>query len=190
MEVFDKEKIGKCIAWGGEHLVYDYGDTQVIKFSLFDLLIGLRLARIKTMHDLTICREFFSDYMLSTTLVSSSDGRRLAKLQPKITGRAIKKSDLQDKRIAQQFKEIIRAHQALVAQGYYGVDLIGGRGVLLARPTNIFLTVTGKLYLIDTLLLSVPELPWLQWLFNIFRDVAIWNQIRIIKSFLSACEEK
>jgi hypothetical protein len=38
--VTDKTKIGRLIAWGGEHFVYEYDADRVIKFSTLYFFLG------------------------------------------------------------------------------------------------------------------------------------------------------
>ena len=38
--VNDKTKIGRLIAWGGEHFVYEYDTDSVIKFSILYFFLG------------------------------------------------------------------------------------------------------------------------------------------------------
>lgn len=155
METFEWRKVGKLIAWGGEHMVRLYGTDQVIKFSLFDRFLWKHNARAKAEYDIQLSQSLFGTFLLPTKLVVSEDGRRYAKLQPRIVGRKLKKKDLKNSRVKEQLAQIRERRHGLLAQDI-DIDLVGGLGFITGSFSNIFILPDGTLRIIDSLLISIP----------------------------------
>ena len=186
MNFYDEAKIGKLIAWSGDHFVYEYGIGEVIKFSKFDLLLGFEKAKQKYASDYRVCKEYLGKYVLDTEVCISPGGKRVAKIQPKITGRFLYKSDLQDYKIQSQFKELIAGYDAMAAAGYPWLDLIGQHGVWRGCLSNIFVTPEYRLILFDATLFDVKEYPFWQrpFLYYLFLFGRVL-QARVLRAFRS-----
>lgn len=150
MDFYDPSRIGRRIAFLGEHTVYMYGEREVIKFSrLTKLFGGGEIEYLR--RDLEIGQKYFGEYMVPTRIATLSDGSKPALMQPFVRGRILKKSDLIDPRVRMQYREIVERHQRMVADGHSPIDLMSGMGFLLGRPRNIFLTDSMDVRLIDVM---------------------------------------
>ena len=180
---YDKRKIGKLIAWGGDNFVYEYDDGQVIKFSIFSWMLG-KHSQAKVLRDYKICKQFFGDYILETEVVSSKNGRRIALVQPKITGRYLLEKDLADDFIYRQFQEITAVYQLLIKAGYAPIDLVGGRGAIMNRLSNIFVTPKKKLVIIDAMLVEFEGAGIFSPIFFLLQAAFNWRQGKLLKRFV------
>ncbi len=181
-EIYDKTKIGKLIAKGGDHKVYEYDTDKVIKFSSFEILHG-RHGKKKIIQDYLICKSFFGEYILDTKIVGSPDNKRTILIQPKIVGRSLTKGDLQDPAISRQFKEILAGYDAMLREGYPEPDLIGFEGLFKNALNNIFITTDNKLFIIDNTLLDFKGSGIFYPLFSVICRVARLRQNYIIRKF-------
>ncbi len=163
MDTYQPERIGAMLAWVGDHFVYDYGTDQVIKFSKFDRMIGQEKAREKSVAEYELCKKYFGDFLLETRIVVSPDGRRVAKLQPKISGRFLKKADLADERIQAQWVALLRCYDQYVASGAPFLDLLGQMGVWRRCLSNIYVTPEHALVLFDATVFTPGDFPRWQW---------------------------
>jgi hypothetical protein len=187
MEVFDANRIGKCIAWGGEHIVFMYGESQVLKFSLFDFFIGKASAIRKAKYDLEVCTEVFGEFLVPTRILRSFRGGRIAKMQPFVHGRPLRLSDLKDAKVAHQFRELLSRHKELLDVRREEIDFMGGRGALTGVLTNIFLTNEGSVRIIDALLISAPGALFWNVPLRLLRSLITLRQSAIIRRYLEAC---
>ena len=96
--VTDKTKIGRLIAWGGEHFVYEYDADRVIKFSTLYFFLGSK-AKEKATQDYNTCKDFFGKYLLETEIAFSSNNKYIVHIQPKIAGHFLTKKDLEQEYI-------------------------------------------------------------------------------------------
>ncbi len=182
MNQYDKTKIGKIIGWGGEHIVREYGDDQVIKFSGLYLCLG-SMAEEKALKDKAVCKQFFGKYILDTELAISAGGTYLVQIQPKIVGHFLCKQDLEDPNVLEQFKEIAQGYRTLTDSTGAVIDLLGRGGVFNKCLSNIFVTPEKKLFIIDATLLEIKG--FLKPIGFVIGKFAKWRQERLIKFFLS-----
>ncbi len=159
MEEYDRTKIGRCLAWFGDNFVYEYGDSEVIKFSKFNFLLGPEKALAKNIRDQAICKELFGKYYLPTRVARSRDAKWVALIQPKIIGSFLKPIHLEHADIRAQFTEFMGSYKEAQNLGHPTIDLIGGRGALSNTMTNIFITPNKSLIFFDALLFSLKEFP-------------------------------
>lgn len=160
MDVYDKQKIGRMIAWHGDHFVYEYGIDQVIKFSKLDYLLGFEKAKQVVPHEYELFKQFFGDYLLPTQFVVSPAGRRIAGIQSKLRGRSLRISDLKDDAIRRQSREILAAYQRLVTSGHPEIDLMGHEGLFRFWDRslgNIFITDDNQLRIFDATSLDLKR---------------------------------
>ncbi|MDP2651118.1 MAG: hypothetical protein Q8O98_00845 [bacterium] len=180
MNYYDKSKIGRRIAIGGEHIVYEYVEDQVIKFSGLFFLLGKK-AKEKAISDAVVCKEFFGKYFLDTQIAVSPNNKWIVHIQQKIIGRPLEIGDLEDERLRLQFKEIIECHLFMRKAGYADLDFIGREGVFGKRLGNIFVTDNGSLLIIDATILSASGIisPYVA----LIRRYIVWRQENIFRSF-------
>jgi hypothetical protein len=182
-EFYDNKRIGRLIAWGGDHFVYEYGTDKVIKFSLIELVLG-RQGWKKTMDDYLICKMFFGQYVLETDVMKSANSRWSGAVQPKIFGHYLCKTDFKKSHVKQQFLEIVKGYNDLISAGYPEVDLVG-HGILTGRVmSNIYVDPEGKLFLFDTTLIDFKKTGILKPFFHFIHFFTYRIQRYLIKYFL------
>ena len=181
---YDTKKIGKLIAWGSEHIVYEYGADQVLKYSILHYLIGTKaLARAE--QEIATCKKYLAEYVLDTEIGVSSNGRHIAHIQPKLTGKPLMLRDLQNAKIREAFKDLMKRYEELVhAEGVH-VDLMGSDGVLSGGLTNIFVTKENELRIIDATLLDARGIGLVGPLFHALGQFVAWRQSQILRKFTS-----
>ena len=185
IESYDKNKIGKFIAWGGDHVVYDYDTDKVIKFSLIEFIYGKK-GQEKSINDYYISKRFFEKYLLETEFVISKDGRYTAAVQPKIFGHYLSKSDLNDIGIQKQFEQIIKKYNKLLKSNYPKIDLVGRGGAFRNFMSNVFVTPGKQLLIIDSTLLEFKSSGMFRPIFFVICSYADWRQKYLINDFLQA----
>ncbi len=157
MPIYDDKLIGKLLAWVGDHSVYEYGNDRVIKFSKFDYFIGVQEARRKYVSDYEICRKHFGDYILETDVMASADGSRVAKIQPKISGRFLTKRSLTSEGVKTQLRQFLARYDEFAGPAFF--DLVGHQGIVRPCLSNIYITPGGVLKVFDATLFDIRELP-------------------------------
>jgi hypothetical protein len=180
--VTDKTKIGRVIAWGGEHFVYEYDTDSVIKFSTLYFFLGSK-AKEKATQDYDTCKKFFGKYLLETEITFSSNKKHIVHIQSKIVGHFLTKKDLEHEYIQKQFKEIVNGYHSMIKTKNTEIDLIGRAGVFRGCLSNIFVTPNNELFIIDATLMEVTG--FLRPLVFLIRTFVIWRQNSTIKFFLS-----
>jgi hypothetical protein len=182
VESYDPKKIGPLFAWGGEHIVYAYGDGEIIKFSIVEFLTG-ESWRLKEANDYEVCRRTFGDYVLPTETTRSPNHKYIGKIQRRLQGHPLCKNDLRDADIRRQFDDIIRAYRALAANGHSVIDFIGRYGVIYRSLSNIIVE-DGRLFIIDTTLVEAGRPVLLRVVFWLMRKGLLWRQEMLIRDFL------
>jgi len=180
--VTDKTKIGRLIAWGSEHFVYEYDSNSVIKFSILYFFLGSR-AKEKATQDYDICKKFFGKYLLETEIAISSNNKHIVHIQPKIVGHFLTKKDLEHEYIQKQFKEIVNGYHSMIKTENTEIDLIGRGGVFKRCLSNIFVTPNNELLIVDATLMEVTG--FLKPIVFLIRTFITWRQNSTIKFFLS-----
>jgi hypothetical protein len=187
INIYYKDKIGKCISWGSDHTVYDYDKDKVIKFSFVDFLIN---SHNKTLDDYATCKRFFGDYLLDTTFAQSENRKFFAGIQEKILGHYLSREDFINEEVKKQFKEIMDACKRMTIEGYGEIDLLGSGGIFRSKLSNIFVTSNNQLKIIDSSVwkLKGQYLNPVRYIFLfIVRPIALWQQNKIIKEFNKLC---
>jgi len=191
---YNKNKIGKFIGWGGEHLVFQYGDKQVIKFSLHVFISG-KSAVDKIIKDYNIGNRYFNRYLLPTEILHYKKGKRCVEIQEKIECRFLEKKDLQIDLIKQQFNDIMKRYERIKKETGEVFDLFGREGLFRLKSdviSNILVTsspshkggVNNKLILIDFTILKLDKIK--------IREIPIWlfiewakrRQKKLLKKFI------
>jgi hypothetical protein len=178
----DKTKIGRLIAWGGEHFVYEYETDKVIKFSTLFFFLGSK-AEEKAVQDYDTCKKYFGKYLLETEIAASSNSKHIVQKQPKIVGHLLTKKDLEHEYILKQFKEIVEGHHAMMKTKNAEIDLIGRAGVFRRCLGNIFVDQNNKLFIFDATLMEVTGI--LKPIVCLLGTFITWRQNSTIQSFLS-----
>ncbi|MDO8660138.1 MAG: hypothetical protein Q7K54_06125 [Candidatus Parcubacteria bacterium] len=184
MNSYNKTKIGKLFAFGGEHLVYEYDTDFVIKFSFLYFILGQK-AREKAEKDYATCGKFFGKYILETEIAISPNKKHIVHIQPKIKGHFLVKKDLQKDIVRQQFIEIVDGYYSMTKAGNAEVDFIGRAGIFNRCLSNIFVTENNELFIIDATLLDVNTKGFLTPFVFLLRKFVVWRQNSTFKLFLS-----
>ena len=182
---YDKTKIGKLISAGSEHIVFNYDNNKVIKFSIIDFLLGRNKGLKRANSELSVCKQYFGGYILETQIVTSVNLRYIAQIQPKVTKRYLKIDDMTNPSIRKQFIEIIQNYERLIADGNPEIDLTGQAGLFKQRFSNIFI-VDNQLTIIDTTLLKTNSAIWAKLLLIILRSIVLPVQNRRINRIIAS----
>jgi hypothetical protein len=183
MERYDRAKVGKLIAWSGDHFVYEYGTDDVLKTSNLEHVLG-HVGREKSQRDYELCLRYFGTFILPTTFLKSPKGEHIAKVQKRLAGHTLTKGDMSDERIRTQLKEVVVRYEMMKRDGHPPLDFIGTHGLFLPRICNIFLTDEGQLFLIDTTLIELDGIPVLRPLAKVVRWYAERRQDKLLIGFL------
>jgi len=183
---YDKKKIGKFIGWGGEHLVFDYGENRVIKFSLHVWLAGKKAVE-KLKRDYEIGQKYFGDYILPTEILTWKNNKKAVEIQDKISVRFLTAADLRNSLTKGQFDDIMERYKKMEAEIGSVFDLFGREGLFKIKPdfvSNILITPSGKLILNDFTVLKLNKFK--------MRELPIWfliqwakrRQKKLLKNFV------
>jgi len=183
---YDKKKVGKFLGWGGEHLVFKYGDKQVIKFSLHTWLSG-KSAVDKKIKDYEIGNRYFNRYLLPTEILTWKKGKRATEIQDKIQCRFLTKKDLSDSLTKKQFNDIMERYKKMEQETGEVFDLFGREGLFRFKSdiiSNILVTPQG-LILNDFTILKLDKFK--------LRELPIWiiiqwakrRQRKLLKKFIN-----
>jgi len=180
MKYYDNKKIGKLISAGSEHIIFEYGDDKVIKFSIINILIGRNMGFNRANNELHVCKKYFGDYILDTEILLSKNHRSVVEVQPKIKQRYLTINDMHSPSIRAQFMDIIQRYNELVSKENIELDLTGQAGLLKQRLSNIFILNNDTLKIIDATLLNVSRPFWLRMFLVIIRSIVLPIQKRRI----------
>ena len=181
METYDPAKVGSCISWGRSHFIYHYSEGEVIKFPTFDVIAWGSNLRARYERDYTVAKQYLNDYMLDTRIVQHPQNKRIATIQPFVTGHYLCKADLADAVIKRQFDEFIARHERMVSAGYQQLDLIGQGGVFQRRLSNIMVTSNKTIRLFDILIGDTFGMVHFQRAALWLRMPVYWRQASTIK---------
>lgn len=145
--MIDQSKIGKVIGVGGEHIIKDYGNRQVIKIPA-----GLRFQlnpknfRRVVPRDYFLAQKYFRDWLVPAQIVFGQ--KRYFIIQDKILARPLTLQQLKKyPRLKKQFLAIISANDQLIKEHQLSWDFYGAMGLL--KP--VFNTLTNLVVLGDGL---------------------------------------
>lgn len=182
---YHKNKIGRCIGWGGEHLVFEYGEDQVIKFSLHVLLSG-KSAVDKIQYDYDQGLKYFQDYIWPTDIITWHNGSKCIEIQQKVQCRFLRKDDLCHPIVKQQFVDIMSRYDHMATETNQVFDLLGREGLLkrkLNYISNILITPERKLILIDFTILNINKPKFREWPLRLIIMWARYRQKKLLLSF-------
>lgn len=190
---FAKNKIGRLLKIGGEHLVYQYGEEQVIKFPnlLARILFNQQKLAEKKKIDLELAKKYFSDYLLATEylpLINSKYSYCLIQLN--VLVRPLLLKDLENKHIKEQFLEIIAVNDIIKEQEKISFDFLGAWRLILnglvsnKSINNLMITNNEKIIILDTVFLEYQSCAWSELLYLISRW-AEKKQQKILNKFIN-----
>ena len=182
MGSFEKEKIGPLFAWGGEHIVYRYGSDKVLKYSILYYVLG-KHALAKAHRDYALCKQYLGDYILYTDIIVSPSGKHVVHMQPWISGRPLMQADLKDPQIKVKCIDLLARYALLIEKENLPIDLIGREGVFSGGLTNIFVTDTRELKIIDATGLEFSKTGILMPILTAIKSFILWRQGINIKAF-------
>jgi len=183
MKYYDSKKVGKLISAGSEHIIFEYENDKVIKYSIVNFLIGINKGFNRANDEHNLCKKYFGDYILETEIFVSKNHRLVVEIQPKIKQRYLTINDMKKPSIKVQFMDIIKRYNQLVKKENVEFDLTGQAGLFKQRLSNIFITDNNKLKIIDATLLNVSKPFWLRMFLVIMRLIVLPIQKRRINSF-------
>lgn len=188
---YDKEKIGKVIAIGGEHIVRHYGDNQVIKFPF-----GPRYFLDPHKHcenvarDEEVARHYFKQYLIERNVQFFPYKKHISYciIEPFISGEHLKHEDLADREIKKQFEEIVALNDHMYAVEDLVFDMFGIWGLLWRgkrEVANIILNPeTRKLVVVDPSVMHMGKHKDQQILVSSVTYWAMRKQKRLLKHYL------
>jgi hypothetical protein len=180
---YDKTKIGKIVAKGGDRSVYRYGENEVIKFS--SLVLLCKGVHHKMVYDYDICKRYFNEYVVPVLDVSDSLKREHIEIQPYIQGEILSYKHTKDPDILIQIKEIKDISEKMIKDGYPGIDLVGYTGMCTLRLSNILVDENKKLRIIDISLLETRSVGLIGYFLTWIMPIIHARQKYIFKRFLS-----
>lgn len=183
MYTYDKEKIGKRIATGGDRKVFMYDKDKVIKFSTLSFLAGKKL-HIKYNNDYLVCRNYLKEYIVETTDVSDLVTGQHIEIQPFITGEMLKKKHTKNPYIKSQINEIIQAIEKMKNDGSPIIDLVGNVGMISPCLSNIIVDSSDRLKIIDAILLEGKTVRPLGLILELFMPIILARQNYFLRSFI------
>jgi len=153
---FDKNLVGNRIAVGGEHRVYRYGDKQVIKFPFGPRYwINAKKYCENLKRDEEIIRQYFDEYLIEREILyfNKLGTPSYIIIEPKISGRHLRRGDLDNSHINNHFQDLVEINQKLIEHENLSAEFFGIRGLVYKgrkEVSNVMLEQgTNKLYLID-----------------------------------------
>lgn len=174
---FAKEKIGRLLKIGGEHLVYQYGNDQVIKFPnlLARTLFNNQKLAEKKKRDFALAKKYFPQYLLSTECVIITEiNKPYYLIQPLINARPLIKKDLNNEEIRGNFKKILAINELIKEKEGLSFDFFGAWRLLFNELlpqlsiNNLMLIPAKKIIILDVVFLEYQNCQWskLLWLIS------------------------
>jgi len=190
---FAKEKVGKLIKIGGEHLVYNYAENQVLKYPniLARILFNQQQLANKKASDLQLAQKYFSHLVLITEYFRTTGGKySYCLIQPKIKVRYLKIADLENPLIRKQFLEIIEINDLIKVKEKLSFDFLGAWRLILDglannnTISNLMVTDQEKIIIVDTVFLEYQGCQWSK----ILHLISYWaekRQQKFLKKFIN-----
>jgi signal peptidase I len=175
---YNKKIIGRKIANAGEHIVYRYGENQIIKFPSGPIYYANpEEAYNKVENEFRLANKYFKKFLVPTQLVTykEKDCKRYCIIQDFVENRPLNPKDMQDENLKMQFKEIMEANNRMYLNSRFTLELFGLKGLILhnffPKMENIVVTQDNTLRIMDfgmishlNLVSSSPILRWfIQW---------------------------
>lgn len=185
----DKDMVGRQIAEGLQHYIFEYGEDKVLKVPKLDLpnLIYGMLNPKDVESDWKLINQYFRKYIVETRVYASKDNELYCVIQKKIRNKLNINSHNIDL-VLKQFNDIYLRNKKLEFLTGYSLDLWGKSGILRSIrksivKSNIFIEMTNliieqdelknyRIKIIDTNLFKV-EISF-GYLVRIFTDKIIY----------------
>lgn len=185
---YNQKKVGDKIATAGEHVVYKYGDDQIIKFPAGPIYYAnAKDARAKVINEVRLANKYLKEFIAVTELYTyeEQDKNKYCIIQEYIIGRPLELKDMQDDELQNQFKELMKDNDLMYLNSRYTLEFFGLRGLLLhrffPRMENIIVTQENKIKIIDLGMISslnmVSSSPILRW----FIQWAVKKQAKLLR---------
>ena len=185
---YNQQKIGNKIATAGEHVVYKYGDNQIIKFPSGPIhYVNPNEARTKIINELSLANKYLKEFLVNTELrtYQKQGKNKYCIIQDYIVGRPLELKDMQDSRLKYQFKKLIKNNNLMYLNSRYTLEFFGLRGLLLhrffPRMENVIVTQENNIKIIDFGMISslnmVSSSPILRW----FIQWAVKKQKKLLR---------
>lgn len=183
----EKDKIGKIINLGGEHIIREYNSDMVVKSPFGPRFI---LQREKLINKLTsrykLLKSYFGEYVHDTEIIIESSHRRYVYLQRKLGGQLLSQELMRKPKIARQFQEIVEINKRMVAEQNATWEFFGALGLLFTHDKyirNCLVLPNGAVRMVDVGVVPLNldnHHIFLRWLLR----WALKRQERLLKSFL------
>jgi hypothetical protein len=183
VQQYDKNKIGKFIAKGGDFSVYKYGENEVIKFSSLAKIFGKKMQE-KLQNDYIICKKYFKDYVVETKIIHDTKSHTHTEIQPFIKGTELQASDCSEAIVFEQLKDIQNHLHTMARDKQAPIDLLGLKGIHRNVLQNILIDTNKRLHIIDATLLESPSIFFIKIITKPFLIFAHFLQKRRLKYFL------
>jgi len=180
---FDKTKIGKKIARGGDRHVYMYGPDHVVKISSLSFIGGKKM-HDKLMRDYEICKKYFPEFVAETIDVTVENGGTHTEIQPYIKGESIQKKHVTNTKVRSQLELIKSAVEKMVQDGYAPLDLMGYGCIITPCLSSIMIDEENTLHITDTTLLEGKTVPPFGIVLDLIAPLVIRRQPRLLNEFL------
>ncbi len=183
----EKEKIGRVIYFGGEHIVREYNHDMVIKFPF-----GLRfiLGRKKIVDQVTnryaLAKEYFGDYLHDTQIVAEKNRCSYVYIQKRLNGELLTQELMKNPLVKEQFLGIISINKTLIKERGMTWEFFGVLGLLFTGDRyvrNCLVLKDGKIKMIDAGIILL-NLDNQHFLLKIVLGWALKRQKKLLKSFL------
>jgi hypothetical protein len=168
--IIDASKIGPIFAVGGENLIRRYKGGYLLK-SPIGIRIRLGKERFvkEVVEDFPILKRYFKDFLPEVHVVVKDNGKSFDLLQKFVEGEILHKRDLVNKKLKDQFVQLVKLNQSMEQKEKISWDFFGAWSLFLGnknRIGNIVVTPDNNLKFIDigTMRLEKREQPLLIWL--------------------------
>jgi len=182
MDLYDKTKVGKKIADGGDRKVYMYDIDKVIKFSSLSFFSSKKL-HIKYTHDYLVCKNYLGNYIVEKTDVSDRATGKSIEIQPFIQGEALQKKHTTNPRVISQLRDIVKALDKMKNDGISLIDLVGNIGMIKPCLSNIIVDPFGNLRIIDAVLLEGKTVRPLGIILEVLAPLILARQNYLLRQF-------
>ncbi|MBU2025249.1 MAG: hypothetical protein ABIC19_04715 [Patescibacteria group bacterium] len=129
---YQPQKIKKRLSVSGEHIVYEYGDSQVIKFPfgpIYKYNADDAIRKIK--NEFQIIEKYFKDFIVPSHLhiFKKNQKKTYCIIQKKVAGRPLKPKDLAQGQLKSQFKKILEINRLMFETTKYTLEFFGVSGL-------------------------------------------------------------
>lgn len=183
----EKEKIGKVVYFGGEHIVRKYGCDSVIKFPFGPrFILGRKRIVDRITRRYKIVKEYFGKYLHDTQIIVGKNRRSYVYVQKELDGEPLNKELMKNPQIKKQFLEIVSINETLIKEKGVTWEFFGALGLLFTGDRcvrNCLALKDGRLEMVDAGIIPL-DLDNHPLLLKIILGWSLKRQKRFLKSFL------